>query len=106
MATISPADLALSGVIADDRTYDGTLSVPLSGALNIAPLGTDVVTVAGRPTATFEDKNVGSVKAVTLGGLSLTGTDAGNYRLILPELFADVFIRTVDVLGLGLVLRR
>jgi hypothetical protein len=99
-ATISPADLALTGVIADDRIYDGTLSVPLSGALSVAPLGNDVVTVAGRPSATFGDKNVGVEKPVTLAGLSLTGADAGNYRLILPELFSDVFVRSVDLLGL------
>src|SRR5207237_10161548 len=40
----------------------------------------DVVTLAGG-TATFDDKNVGNGKTVTLIGAILSGTDAPNYVL-------------------------
>src|SRR5207248_557046 len=30
-------------------------------------------------TATFADKNVGTAKSVSVGGISISGTDAGNY---------------------------
>ena len=34
--------------------------------------------------ATFEDKNVGTAKPVTVNGVSLVGADAGNYSLTQP----------------------
>ena len=43
----------------------------------------------------FGDKNVGNAKAVTVSGLSLSGTDAGNYTLIQPtSLVADITAAT------------
>ena len=100
-AAITPAELQLTGVNADDRVYDGTVSAPLSGSLEVSPLGADNVTVAGRATATFADKNVGTAKPVALSGLSLAGNDAGNYTLSLPELAADVLRRTLNVSGIS-----
>jgi len=43
-------------------------------------LSGDVVSYTGG-TATFANKNVGTAKTVTATGLSLTGTDAGNYTV-------------------------
>ena len=98
--TITRADLALTGIVADPKIYDGTTSVPLSGSLVIAPFGTDAVTLTGAPTATFADENVGTARPVTLTGLSLTGTDAANYNFILPALAANVTPRSVFIGGL------
>ena len=44
-------------------------------------LGTDEVTLGGSASASFADKNVGVAKPVTVTGLALSGTDAGNYTL-------------------------
>ena len=104
-ATISRADLLLTGVIADDKVYDGTTDVPLSGAFGIAPLGHDEVSVAGTPSAAFADKNVGAGKAVALSGLSLAGADAGNYRFVLPALAAAITPRLISVSGLSALSR-
>ena len=43
-------------------------------------VGGDTVSLAGG-TATFDNKNVGTGKTVTLTGATLTGADAGNYTL-------------------------
>src|SRR5439155_1487005 len=40
----------------------------------------DAVSLSGG-TATFDTKNVGTAKTVTLSGAALSGTDAGNYVL-------------------------
>ncbi|MDZ7896693.1 MAG: YDG domain-containing protein [Arcicella sp.] len=66
---------------ASNKPYDGTdaatvLTRTLSGV--ISP---DDVTLIGE-TATFDNKNVGTDKTVTLTGTTLSGTTAGNYTLI------------------------
>ncbi len=99
-ARITPADLALTGIAADSRIYDGTTIAPLSGSLQIAPIAGDAVSVAGRPSAHFTDANAGTGKGVTLAGLSLAGADAANYQLILPQLVADILVRAITVSGL------
>ena len=50
----------------------------------MTPLLSDVVTVGGSATGEFADKNVGNAKAITITGTGVTisGTDAGNYNLI------------------------
>jgi hypothetical protein len=65
---------------ADNKVYDSTTSATVlirSLATVIAP---DVVTLDGG-TATFDTKNVGNGKTVTLAGAALAGADAGNYSL-------------------------
>src|SRR5207245_3838639 len=70
-------------ITADDKAYDGTTSATiLTRTLSGAVLGDDVHLSGG--TATFSDRNVGVGKTVTGSGLSLTGTDAGNYSLSSP----------------------
>ena len=84
--------LGLTGVTAVDRPYDGTTQV----VVNIAASGQVVadpadliqgdsivvnVPQAGAGTGTIANKNAGLNKAVTVDGLSLSGTDAGNYRI-------------------------
>src|SRR5207247_310095 len=65
---------------ADNKEYDGNTSATvLTRSLSSAVLGDDVSLTGG--TATFNDKNVGIGKTVTLTGASLSGLDAGNYVL-------------------------
>ena len=77
-------NLALTGSARFDKTYDGTANVTqtlkkgtdytLTGF--ITGEGTDII--LNSAVGTYADKNAGT-KAVTFGGLSLTGTGAGNY---------------------------
>ena len=67
---------------ADDKTYDGDTSATVttgSRALSGTVSGDDVSLTGG--SATFDDRNVGVDKEVTLTGAALSGADAGNYDL-------------------------
>ncbi len=83
-ADITPLALALTGLTANNKVYDGSTVAPLAGNASIAPLAGDVVTLAGAAAGSFGDKNVGSNKLVGIGGLTLAGSDAGNYQLAPP----------------------
>ncbi|MCU0791991.1 MAG: YDG domain-containing protein [Opitutaceae bacterium] len=99
-ASIARADLVLSGLTADAKTYDGTRVAPLGGSLAISPFGLDNVSISGIPSATFADKNAGSAKPVTVTGLSLTGIDAANYTFTIPALTADITRRQTTIGGI------
>lgn len=81
-ADITAAALSIA---ATDKVYDGTdeATVSLAGVI-----GSDDVGFAAAPAATFDDpggtpvgKDVGTNKAVTATGISLTGSDSGNYSI-------------------------
>ncbi|MEP9357712.1 YDG domain-containing protein [Sphingomonas sp. KR3-1] len=61
---------------ANDRTYDGTTGATGTLTLNGVIAG-DTVT-ANAASMTFDDKNAGT-RAVTAGGITLSGASAGNY---------------------------
>ena len=79
--------------------YDGSTSASVnfgSATLN-GVVSPDVVTInSSGYSATFNDKRVGTSKVVTVGGVTLGGSDAGNYTLSQPTgLTADITARTV-----------
>ncbi|MDO8810658.1 MAG: beta-propeller fold lactonase family protein, partial [Gallionella sp.] len=84
VATITAANLTVSGIAASNKVYNGTTAATLTGTAIVAALGGDVVTVGGTGSGTFADKNVGTGKAVTVTGYTLGGTDAGNYTIVQP----------------------
>ncbi|OOE85642.1 hypothetical protein BZG74_13785 [Salinivibrio sharmensis] len=84
-ASISKANLDVTGLTAESKTYDATTNANLSGTAAINALGNDQVSLEGTATGAFADKNVGDNKAVTVTGLTLTGDDAGNYTLVAPN---------------------
>ena len=73
--------VTVSGIKANNKEYDGTTTATLdfSGVILSGVVSGDTVTV--NATGTFEDKDVGANKTVTITGLTLTGTNAGKYRL-------------------------
>jgi hypothetical protein len=89
-ADISPLSLALAGLTAQSRVYDGSTSASFLGTASVTPLAGDVLALAGAAQGRFGDKAVGSAKPVTLSGLSLSGRDAGNYALAIPAYAADI----------------
>jgi YDG domain len=66
-------------VIAYDKTYDATDVA--STTITVNSISGDNVTITGSSTGTFDNKNVGTNKLVTVHGLTLSGTDASNYTL-------------------------
>ena len=68
------------GFTADNKQYDGNTSATvLTRTLSGAVSGDAVILNGG--TATFDTKDVGTDKTVTLAGANLSGTDMGNYTL-------------------------
>ena len=104
-AEITAADLAVSGVSAVSRVYNAGTNASLSGTAVVSALLSDVVTVnSSAVSATFADKNVGTGKAVTVSGYTLSGTDAGNYNVLQPTgLTANITPASLSVTGVTAV---
>ncbi|MDD2365606.1 MAG: YDG domain-containing protein, partial [Desulfuromonadaceae bacterium] len=101
-ADINKADLTVSGLIAENKTYDSSTSATLSGSGMISPIGSDDVTLSGTTTGQFLDKNVGSGKIVTVSGSVLSGLDSGNYNLIEQSgLTADISRKELAITAAG-----
>ncbi len=77
--SVTKKDMTVTAV-SSSKVYDAnvTASTTLS---SIDKVALDTVTY-NRTSSTFADKNVGVAKLVTTGGISITGTDAGNYNLL------------------------
>jgi filamentous hemagglutinin family protein len=84
-ANITPANLAVTGITADNKIYDGSAAATLAGTAVVSPLGTDVVTVSGVGTGMFADANAANGKLVTISGYTFGGADMGNYNLLQPQ---------------------
>ena len=101
-AEISPFALTV-GAVGVNRVYDATTNATVS--LNDNRFGGDVIT-SGYSTASFFDKNVGTAKQVEVAGITVTGTDAGNYSFnSTATTTADIspFALTVGAVGVNRV---
>jgi hypothetical protein len=81
---ITPKDLTITGVTATNRVYDATTSVTISGGTLVGVEGGDTVTPVVPAIGTANNMNFGNNKPVTVGTITLTGTQAGNYTLTQP----------------------
>lgn len=80
--TISPKPVTISGITANNKTYDGTIDATLVYPTITTAMGlveSDNLTVTA--TGTFDDANVGTGKTVTISGLTLGGASVANYVL-------------------------
>ena len=101
-ANITPALLAVTGVSAASKVYDATLAATLTGSASVSAIGSDVVSVIGTGSGSFATKDVGSGKAVTVTGYTLTGNDAGDYTLVEPAgLTANITPASLVVTGVS-----
>lgn len=99
-ADITTAGLTVTGVTAENKTYDGGTSATLnlgSAALSGVVGGDDVTLVTGSAVGAFADANVDPGKTVTVSGLTLSGTDSGNYSLTQPTTSASITAATLTV---------
>lgn len=90
---VAPKNLTVA-VTASHKQYDGSNTAAVS--LSDDRLSGDVLTV-GFTGATFSDANVGNNKTVTVAGLSISGTDAGNYTLAAATATATANITAAPV---------
>ena len=80
--TITKAPLIVTGLLADDRVYNGTTSATLStGAASLGGVFAGDNVNLGASVADFDTRHVGSNKPVTVSSLALGGTDGGNYEV-------------------------
>jgi hypothetical protein len=87
LASILKLGLTLTGAQATSRDYDGTTgaTVDFTAAGLVAPIAGDDVTVdSSAYTALFASKEAGAGKPVTVSGVALAGSDAGNYSVEQP----------------------
>jgi hypothetical protein len=92
-ATITPAALTVTGITASDKVYDGTTAATLNvtgATLQGVTNGDAVALDTSAATGAFGDPNAGTGKIVTVSGLTLTGTNAGNYTLTQPTATANI----------------
>ncbi|NYT39717.1 filamentous hemagglutinin N-terminal domain-containing protein [Sphingomonas sp. R-74633] len=98
-ANITPAALVVSGLVANDKTYDGTTTGTLNTAgLQITALisGDDVTPDGSGAQINFATKNAGQDIPVSIAGVTLTGADAGNYEITYSgSLTADILQRVL-----------
>ena len=100
-ADITPAPLTVTGTVATNRTYDGTVTDLLSGAALSGVISGDSVTLGNDTSGTFANKNAGTGKSVATA-MTISGTDAGNYTLAQPSgLMADVTAKPITVTATG-----
>ncbi|PZR11379.1 MAG: hypothetical protein DI539_20685, partial [Flavobacterium psychrophilum] len=85
-ADITAKQLTISGLQADNKTYDGTTTATLTGTPVInGVISPDAVSLTGTGIGVFSDPNVGAAIPVTVTGYNITGTDAANYTLQQPQ---------------------
>ena len=105
--TAKQLNLALMGGARFDKTYDGNVNVTQTLTKDGNYTLTNFVNGEGADialapvTGTYTDKNAGTGKTVTFGGLTLTGTGAGNYSLSATTLTTtgDIARKTLTLEG-------
>ena len=115
--TITPKAITMSGLsVAASKVYDGTTKATVSGTKTLAvaeAVGTgntsdgkwyigDMVSITGSAVGTYNSKDVATASTVTYSGLSLTGSQAGNYSLrIQSPASAKITKKTATMSGLS-----
>ena len=87
------------GATATNKEYDGTRAAAVS--LTDDRISGDVLTV-DKTSSLFDTKDAGTGKVVTVSGITVTGTDAGNYSLTstTATTTADITPKSITVTGL------
>jgi gliding motility-associated-like protein len=113
---ITPKFLNMSGLaVTAPKIYDATtkatvtgtptlLSAELPGVGTVSdgkPYSIDIVSIAGTPIGTFNTKDVTTANNVSFSGLSLTGSNAGNYLLVVQSAVASrILPKNLTMFGL------
>jgi autotransporter-associated beta strand protein len=81
---VVPKALTITGASATNRAYNGLAAVTVSGGSLSGVVNSDVVTLEGTPAGTVASAAIGTAKAVTVTGYSISGAGASNYSLTQP----------------------
>ena len=91
--TVNPVVLTVTGVAAAGKVYDATTTATIDtteASLVGVIEGDGVFLNSTGKSGAFDTKDVGAGKTVTVSGLTLTGTAAGNYVLTQPTTTATI----------------
>jgi gliding motility-associated-like protein len=102
-ASIFGLYLNITGVTANNRVYNGTTSTTLntSGAQLAGVVSGDIVTLnSSGASGTFDNKNVGNSKTVSISGFVIGGRDAFKYSLVQPSVTANITRFNLTISGL------
>ncbi|KAB1158224.1 YDG domain-containing protein, partial [Flavobacterium luteum] len=103
---ITPVALTVTGITADNKQYDGNTDAAinkggaaLSGVLSGETAGV-LLSTAGA-TGTFDTKDVGTGKVVTINGLTISGANASNYSINPTATTANITPRTLTITAIN-----
>ena len=83
-----------------NKVYDGTTTATVTLADN--RVSGDVLSRTATPAPRSTDKNVGTGKTVSVSGISISGTDAGNYTVnTTASTTADITAKALTVSATG-----
>ena len=104
VGSITRKPLTVSDLTATNHIYDGTTGatslIDMTMATLVGVVSDDLVQISSDSLqGQFATPVVETNKTVTVSGLVLTGTHAGNYSLIQPSVTADIDRRIVSVVG-------
>jgi len=98
-STVNQKALTIAGLTANNKVYDAATTATLSGTAALVGVESgDVVTLGGSASASFATAAVGTAKAVTVTGYSISGGSAANYTLTQPAgLTADITAKALTI---------
>ena len=96
---ITPAPLSIIGISGVTKIYDGNTTASVNGTPSYSGLVSgESFFVIGTPNFTFNDKNVGTAKPITVSGYTAPST---NYNLTQPtSLTADITVASITISGI------
>ena len=99
-ADIVAKSVTISGVVAENKIYDGTKSADINlDNLVVSDIigADDIVATTALAQGSFEQKDAGKNIQVLVTGITLGGADGGNYIVIQPVLSADILAKPLIV---------
>jgi len=107
MGTINKAKVQLSGLIGNDKVYDGTVNGSLDKSHAsifgvIAADASDATLDTSLGVGLFANANAGNGKSVTASGFQLVGNKASNYELVAQsDITASITPKTLTIGGVS-----
>ena len=102
VANVTPAPLTVTGITAGNKVYDATATATLdtgAAALVGKRSGDFVSLVTSGATGAFVSTSVGTSLVVSIGGLSLSGSNAADYTLMQPTTSANITTAPLTILA-------
>ncbi len=96
-ANITSKSLTVTGITANNKTYDGSTTATLNtgSAVLVGVIAGDAATLnTAGAMGTFATSSVGTGIAVTISGLTISGSSANNYSLTQPTTTANILSPT------------